>query len=83
MPEKLLSCNFDVSTGRNSRAFLRIEILYLNGFIFLVKPLLKKQVEIMVQISDRGDFLARHVEILVFANPSGYMFTSSGFSLFK
>ena len=31
--------------------------------------------------SDRGDFLAYPVEILVFASPTGYMFTSSGFPL--
>ena len=29
--------------------------------------------------SDRGDFWAYPVEILVFASPTGYMLTSSGF----
>jgi hypothetical protein len=29
--------------------------------------------------SDRGDFWAYSVEILVFASPTGYMLTSSGF----
>jgi hypothetical protein len=29
--------------------------------------------------SDRGDFWAQLVEILVFASPTGYMLTSSGF----
>jgi hypothetical protein len=33
------------------------------------------------QHSDRGDFLAKPVEILVFASPSGYMLTSSNFPL--
>ena len=32
-------------------------------------------------ISDRGDFWAQSVEILVCASPTGYMFTSSGFPL--
>jgi hypothetical protein len=31
--------------------------------------------------SDRGDFWAYSVEILVFASPTGYMLTSSGFPL--
>ena len=29
--------------------------------------------------SDQGDFWASPVEILVFASPTGYMLTSSGF----
>ena len=33
------------------------------------------------RISDRGDFWPQPVEILVFASPTGYMFTSSGFPL--
>ena len=33
------------------------------------------------QVSDRGDFWAQSVEILVFASPIGYMLTSSGFPL--
>ena len=33
--------------------------------------------------SDRGDFWAYPVEILVFANPAGYMSTFSGFPLLK
>ena len=32
-------------------------------------------------ISDQGDFWAQSVEILVFASPTGYMLTSSGFPL--
>ena len=31
--------------------------------------------------NDRGDFLALPVEILVFASPTNYMFTSSRFPL--
>ena len=34
-----------------------------------------------IPCSDRGDFWALLVEILVFASPTSYMFTSSGFSL--
>ena len=32
-------------------------------------------------LGDRGDFRASSVEILVFASPTGYMLTSSGFPL--
>ena len=32
----------------------------------------------MVQSSDRGDFWALLVQILVFASPTGYMLTYSG-----
>ena len=34
-----------------------------------------------VGTSDRGDLLAEPVEIVVFASPTGYMVTSSGFPL--
>ena len=33
--------------------------------------------------SDRGDFWALPVEILVFASPTGYMLTSPGFPLWN
>ena len=35
----------------------------------------------VVSTSEWGDFLALPVEILVFASPTGYMFTSSRFPL--
>ena len=38
-------------------------------------------VALIVSTSDRGDFWALPVEILVFANPTGYMLTFSGFPL--
>ena len=36
-----------------------------------------------IHTTDRGDFWASPVEIRVFASPTGYMFTSSGFPLLK
>ena len=47
----------------------------------LSSPPISKVPPPMIPSSDRGDFWAQPVEILVFATPTGYLFTSSGFPL--
>ena len=41
------------------------------------------KLEIVMESNDLGDSWAQPVEILVFATPTGYMLTSSGFPLFN
>jgi hypothetical protein len=63
--------------------------LRLAGYlIFVLAPFSKTGYAVMPPIvsiaiggSDRGDFRAYSVEILVFASSTGYMLTSSGFPL--